>query len=75
MAASGLTFKASNAAFQAAPAGEEHGLQREVIEAKMPRQAGNSQQQGPLPISGTHQPILACLVTRLSFLRVPRKPC
>lgn len=74
MAAPGLTFKASNAAFQAVLGGEEHGLQREVVEAKMPRQAGNSQQQGPLPISGTHQPILALLVTKLSFLRVPGKP-
>lgn len=33
-AAPGLTFKASNVAFQAAPEGGEHRLSREVIKAK-----------------------------------------
>lgn len=46
VAAPGLTFKASNAAFQAAPGGEHGAAGRGgaaggVIKAKMPRRAGN----------------------------------
>lgn len=52
VAAPGLTFKASNAAFQAALGGE-HGLRGEVIKAKMPRRAGNSQEsRGLYPPQG-----------------------
>ena len=57
VAAPGLTFKASNVAFQAAPEGGEHSLSREVIKAKMPRQpcqAGNSQHSRGLYPSEEH---------------------
>lgn len=68
VAAPGLTFKASNVAFQATREVGEHALSREVTKAKMPhwpRQAGNSQQsQGSPPISGTPQPMHAHLATR-----------
>ena len=68
VAAPGLTFKASNVAFQATREGGEHALSRELIKAKMPHQshqAGNPQQsQESLSVSGTPQPIHAHLATR-----------
>lgn len=55
MAVPGLTFQASNAAFQAVPAGENTGCGGKLSRLKCHVRLETRSEQGPLPTSGIHR--------------------